>query len=226
MWATDMIKRAAVIALAVVIAACSVSTSDAKRHKKPATPTVDSPNWYFNYGAPNPVMEAGGLSFVWTASPYVEPHYWLRNDMGMFAGDLATVKAKSISVTYRIDVLSGTPDFQSTECGTKSPVNTGRATLMIRNSLNNSERFNRAWTVVSLRKNLEPGLTTITVPLDGSMWKFVYSETGLTNPNEWNALLSKAIDIGLTFNGCSSAGHGAYVVGGSARMTIVSVSVQ
>jgi hypothetical protein len=189
-----------------------------KKRRPTQPPAPVETGWYFNYGDPNPVMETPN-SFLWTQSPYVEPHYMLHPHGPLDA-------SKSLTIKYRIDAISGTPDFQSTECGTKSPVGTGKAAMIIRKNLNNSERFNRAWCKPPFRPLLVPGETTITMPLNGEGWGFVYgNETPQTHPQEWANLLANCRDIGLTFNGCSSAGHGAYVVGGNARMTILSVTV-
>lgn len=190
----------------------------AKRSKKRPAPTPAPTGWYFSYGAPNPVIRADGISFDWTESPYVEPHYLMHPH-----GPLDSTK--TLTIKFRIDVLSGNPDFQSTEC-TGDPTGTGKVSLFIRKNLNNTEKFNRAWAVGALRPKLTTGETTLSLPLNGQGWKFVYSETPQTNPAEWASLLANCTDIGMTFGGCGHAGHGAFVKGGSARMTIISVTVQ
>jgi hypothetical protein len=204
-----------VIALAVLIAACSSSDGDAAKKRRQPSPSASG--WYFSYGKNEPVI-AADASFVWTASPYVEIDYMLKG-----WGDLDP--AKSIAVTYRIDTVSGTPVLQSTEC-TATQNKAAKAALIIRNSTNNSDYYNRAWWTQTAPMTI--GTHTITAPLgDGAGWTFVAGDSSPTKyPGKWSYMLNNIRDIGLTFNGCSSMGHGAYVTGGTAKFTIVSVTVQ
>lgn len=206
--------------LALIIVACSAASGEARKHKRPA-PNPTYPGWYFQYGEPNPVINADGVSSVWTASPRVEPHYWLKNWKTPF------LKSQTISITYKIEPISGTPVVYSTECPStwKGP---GLAALMIRHSTNNADYYNRAWFIT--RGKMTMGTHTITAPIgDGTGWSFVTG--GATGdprnyPNKWDYILANPIDIALTFNGCSSMGHGVFVEGGSLKITIVAVTVQ
>lgn len=194
----------------------------ARRKRQPTQPTNPTyPGWYFSYGKPDPVMNADGVSSVWTSSPYTEPHYWLKNWKTPFQ------KSQTISITYRVEVVSGSPVAYSTECPPdwKGPA---LAALMIRKSTNNSDYFNRAWWIK--RGPVTPGEYTISAPFgDGAGWTFVSGgDAGdpTKNATRWNEILAAPIDIALTFNGCSSMGHGCYVEGGSLKITIVAVTVQ
>jgi hypothetical protein len=207
-------RAALVLGLAVVIAACTGTSSDARKHKKRPPATT---GWYFSYGDPNPTTQADGVSSIWTASPRVEPHYWLKNWTTPFKPE------QTISITYKIDAMSGAPVVKSTECATWQD-KSALAALMIRKSTNNSDYFNRAWYTV--RGPMTVGTHTISAPFgDGTDWTFV-SAGAAGNPAKWADILARPIDVALTFNGCSSMGHGAYVEGGSIKITIVSVTVQ
>jgi hypothetical protein len=185
--------------------------------RKPTQPPTTITGWTFFYGKPNPVMNADGVSSNWTASPYVEPHYWMRPWSPMQA-------AQTITLTYKIEALSGTPVIHSTECTSgQNSATLARSALIITNG-NDTTYFDRAWYVPG-RMPLTIGTHTITAPLgDGSGWTFV-SEGAKTNPSQWAAMLANTNKIGLTFNGCSSMGHGVFVLGGSVKVTIVSVAV-
>jgi hypothetical protein len=186
------------------------------KKRRPTQPPSQT-GWYFNYGNPNPALRADGVSFDFTTSPYVEPHYFMHPHGALDA-------SKNLIIKYRIDVLSGVPDFQSTQCTDRSPVGTGKAALFIRKNLNNSEHFNRAWADMKFRPLLVPGETTMSMPLSGVGWKFVY-DLATGKPNEWANILANCTDIGITFGGCGHAGHGVYVKGGTARFTVLSVTV-
>jgi hypothetical protein len=208
-----------IVLFGLFIAACSVSVSDAKRHKRP--PVVTQPSaWTFFYGNPNPVMNADGVSSNWTSSPYVEADYWLKGWTTPFQ------PAQSIAITYRIDVLSGTPTVKSTEC-TSTQIGLGRAALMIGNG-NDTTYYDRAWWLQTAP--MTTGTHTITAPFgNGAGWTFVAGGAAgdpVQNPTNWANMLANVKKIGLTFNGCSSLGHGVYVINGSIKITIVSVVVQ
>jgi hypothetical protein len=187
-------------------------------------------NWYASYGDPNPKFDAFN-SFLWPAKPYTEPHYILRPNAGQFPTDnsaqLAALKTKTLTVQYRVDTVSGTPLLQSTEC-TSTQNKQARVALLLRRSTDNSQRFHRAWLNSRPRIQADGVTYTITATLDGVGWAFVNggNDTPANYPGKWNDLLDNLKDIGLTFNGCSSAGHGAYAINGTARFTIVSVTVQ
>jgi hypothetical protein len=205
-----------VIVLGLIIAACSVSISDAKRHKKP--PVVVQPSgWTFFYGKPNPAMNADGVSSNWTSSPYVEPHYWLKGWTTPFS------PAQTLTITYSVEAISGSPVVKSTECETwQDPAASARAAIMI-GSGTDSTSYDRAWRTT--RGKMTIGTHTIVAPFgDGTGWTFV-SVGAKTAPTQWAAILANVKKIGLTFNGCSSMGHGVFVEGGAVKVTIVSVTV-
>lgn len=203
------------VLLAILMIFALVGHAEAKRHKKrPPTPTPSG--WTFYYGKPNPIMNADGVSSNWTASPYVEPHYWLRSWQPMLA-------TQTLVVNFKIETVSGAPVIKSTECATgQNPQ--ARAALMLGNG-NNATYWDRAWW--GARPLIATDNTyTITAPLAGPGWGFVSGDSGAEKyPREWAAMLANTRWVGLTFNGCSSAGHGAYVTGGTAKITILSVTV-
>jgi hypothetical protein len=68
---------------------------------------------------------------------------------------------------------------------------------------------------------------SIEAPLSGAGWGFVMADSGVEEGHldEWKRMLDTVKEIALTFNGCSSAGHGAFVRNGKIRFTITSVTV-
>ena len=190
-----------------------------KKNRPTQPPTTTPTGWTFYYGQPNPAMNADGVSSNWTESPYVEPHYWLKGWTTPF------LPSQSISIAYKIEALSGTPVVHSTECtASQNSATLARAALFI-GSGSSSGYYDRAWFMT--RGPLTIGTHTITAPFNSPSWTFVNANTGpVQNPSQWAAILANANKIGLTFNGCSSMGHGVFVVGGSVKITIVSVTVQ
>jgi hypothetical protein len=213
-----MMRALATILLGLIIAVCSVSVGNAKRHKRPPAPPSAS-GWYFSYSI-NPPLIAADASFLWTASPYVEIDYLRRAWTG------PVQSSQAVSITYKIEAVTGAPVIQSTECtATQNPA--ARAALIITNG-SDSTYYDRAWWISTAPMTL--GTHTITAPLgNGAGWTFVAGGSAgdpVQNPVNWANMLANIKAVGLTFNGCSSMGHGAYVTGGTAKFTIVSVTVQ
>jgi hypothetical protein len=184
------------------------------KRKKPTQPPATITGWTFFYGQPNPVM-ADATSFLWPASPYTEPHYMLHPHGPVTA-------SQTISITYKIEAVSGAPVIQSTECtSTQNPA--AKAALIICCG-NQTTYYDRAWWITVAPMTI--GTHTITAPFSSPNWTFVAAKSGpVQNPSQWAYMLANMNKIGLTFNGCSSMGHGAYCVGGTAKVTIVSVTV-
>jgi hypothetical protein len=188
----------------------------ATSRKRPPQPPTQPTGWTFYYGRPNPAMNADGVSSNWTASPYVEPHYWLKGWTTPFTSN------QTINITYSVEVVSGSPVVKSTECtATQNPA--AKAALFLGNGTD-STSYDRAWFINTAPMTI--GTHTISAPFsDPYYWTFV-SVGASTVPAQWAAMLANIKKIGLTFNGCSSMGHGAYVEGGTAKITILSVTVQ
>jgi hypothetical protein len=188
----------------------------AKRKRPTQPPVVQPTGWTFYYGDPNPVMNADGVSSNWTESPYVEPHYWLKG------WTTPLLPAQSISITYKVEALSGSPVVKSTECFTGQDTS-AKSAIMIGNGTD-STSYDRAWWIPD-RGPMTVGTHTITAPFgDGANWTFV-SSYAPNSPTQWASMLANIKKVGLTFNGCSSMGHGCYVEGGAVKVTIVSVTV-
>lgn len=176
--------------------------------------------WYFEGNDkpyPAPIQTPGGVYFFMGDSYKVEASYLLRRN-----GDIG--RNATIAVTYKIETLAGTPDFQATECSGSS-VNTGTVGIMLRRSTNLTRDYDRFWSTA--RVNLDPGTYVLTArTADVAAWVSVYGKTAQQKPEKFKELLNNIRDIALTFGGCSHYGHGVKVFGGNARFQILSVGVQ
>jgi hypothetical protein len=192
-----------------------------------------SMQWYPQYGDPNAPFDSLN-SFKW--KPEHEPHYILRANEGLLTGGYSALKDKTIKIDFTVKTNEVFPDktlrLYSTQCEDWQDKR-ARACLMIRNSTSVSNLWNRAFYVV--RPQMEPSqvvgdvLTySIEAPLNGNGWGFVMAGSGVEEGHldEWKTMLNTVKEIALTFNGCSSAGHGAFVKNGKIRFTITSVTVQ
>lgn len=175
--------------------------------------------WYFEGNDkpyPAPIQTSGGVYFFMGDSYPVEASYLLKRN-----GDIG--RDATITVTYKIEVLAGTPDFQATEYD-GSPVNTGTVGIMIRRSTNLSREYDRFWS--TNRVNLEPGTYSL-VAKTGELdkWVSVFGKSAAKKKDQFRSLLSNVRDIGVTFGG-KFYGHGVKVKNGNARFQILSVVIQ
>jgi hypothetical protein len=184
--------------------------------------------WYPQYVKPNAPFDQLN-SFKW--KPEHEPHYILRANEGLLTGGYSALKAKKIKVVFTVKTLDGKPKLISTQCAPGQDKR-ARACLMLRNSTSVYDHWNRAF--YGVRPQMEPSQVvgetveySIEAPLSGTEWAFVTagSEVDAGHLKEWKAMLDTVNEIALTFNGCSSAGHGAFVKNGKIRFTITSVTV-
>jgi hypothetical protein len=188
--------------------------------------------WYPQYGDPDPVFDNLD-SFKW--KPEHEPHYILRNNEGLITGDYSSLKDKTLRIDFRVKTTAIDEGEQvwlrSTQCESWQDKR-ARACLMIRNSLDNTELYNRAF--YSVRPQMIPVQEVgayidynIQAPLSGIGWGFVMAGSGVEEGHldEWKHMLNTVTDVALTFNGCSSAGHGAVVRKGEVRFKVLNVAV-
>lgn len=189
--------------------------------------------WYAQYGDPDPVFDQLN-SFKWREEH--EPHYILRPNGGVLSGGYSNLKDKKIRINFSIktnEVFEGkTLRINSTQCEPWQDKR-ARACLMIRNSTSVYDLWNRAF--YGVRPQIIPSQVAgetvsffIEAPLSGEGWGFVTAASGVFEDgklDEWKRMLNTVTEIALTFNGCSSAGHGAFVRNGKVRFTINSVAV-
>jgi hypothetical protein len=188
--------------------------------------------WYPQYGDPDPVFDKEN-SFKW--KPEHEPHYILRDNEGTLSGGYSALKDKKLRIDFKVKTVEVEPDktlrLYSTNCEDWQDKR-ARACLMIRNSPSVYDHWNRAF--YSIRPQMEPSQVVgevreyfIEAPLNGNGWGFVMAGSGVEEGHldEWKTMLNTVNEIALTFNGCDSAGHGAFVKNGQIRFTITSVAV-
>jgi kynurenine formamidase len=191
-----------------------------------------SMQWYPAYGNPDPVFDKEN-SFKWL--PEHEPHYILRDQEGLISGGYSNLKDKKLRIDFRVKTTEIDEGKQviikSTQCEDWQDKR-ARACLMIQSTQISDWDWDRAF--YSVRPQMIPVQTVgeyvnyfIEAPLSGVGWGFVWADSGVENGHldEWKTMLDKCTQVALTFNGCSSAGHGAFVRNGKIRFTILNVAV-
>ena len=69
------------------------------------------------------------------------------------------------------------------------------------------------------------GPVSLTVPLQGEKWTAVNGMSGVQQPNGFAAALAHPANIGLTFGGGCFFGHGVFIDGGTATLTVTGFSI-
>jgi hypothetical protein len=188
--------------------------------------------WYPQYGDPDAPFDREN-SFTW--KPEHEPHYILRDHGGLLSGGYSELKNKTLKIVFTVktkEVDEGkTLRLYSTNCF-EGQDKRARACLMLRTSNSVYDHWNRAF--YGVRPQMEPSQVpgevreySIEAPLSGAGWGFVMAGSGVEEGHldEWKSMLNNVKEISLTFNGCDSAGHGAFVKNGKIRFTITSVEL-
>ena len=130
-------------------------------------------------------------------------------------------KNATLTIKYKIDVVSGQPDFVAME--TNNTPNSGTVGFIIFHDL--TSEFGRFW--YNKRLNLDPGTYTLRAPLaDLASWTSVYGKSANDFPKRFENILSDAIQVGITFGGGNHFGHGVRVYGGTAKFTILSAEIE
>jgi hypothetical protein len=188
--------------------------------------------WYPQYGDPDPVFDKEN-SFKW--KPEHEPHYILRDNENLLTGGFSNLKDKTLRIDFRVkttEIDAGEQVWlRSTQCESWQDKR-ARACLMIQSTQISNWEWDRAF--YSVRPQMIPVQEVgayidynIQAPLSGIGWGFVMAGSGVEEGHldEWKTMLNLVDKIALTFNGCSSAGHGAVVRKGEVRFTILNVAV-
>jgi hypothetical protein len=194
----------AIVALALLLAACNDEASPAARTPSvsywkiayspnmPASMSGTEGNWYFDFPSQN------GVHYIYKLAPAIK------------AGQTITMHF----------AITGNANFVPTE-GTA----TARVRLFLQqrgDTLTAQEPYKRWWSLpyVELRK----GEFTLTVSLSPDQWSSVLGQRGAEVPNEFDAAIPNLENVGFTFGG-TFAGHGVYVTGGNARFILKQYSV-
>lgn len=90
------------------------------------------------------------------------------------------------------------------------------------NAVGNME-FYRWWS--NAATVLKEGDFTMTVQLNPDQWFSIYGKNGATTPDKFAACLANLANIGFTFGGASSGGHGVYAKGPTTVFTLKQYSV-
>jgi hypothetical protein len=129
-----------------------------------------------------------------------------------------------ISVTLHVDV-TGTPVFQNTSAN-PSCTETPAVRAMIWAHNNNLSDGNRWWSN-PISYVLAPGSVTMNIPIDPAWWSGVKGQRATDDLTKWEHAITSVSSLALTFGAsCTGFGHGAFVVGGTARFTIDDYEVE
>jgi hypothetical protein len=194
----------AIVALALLLAACNDEASPAARTPSvsywkiayspnmPASMSGTEGNWYFDFPSQN------GVHYIYKLAPAIK------------AGQTITMHF----------AITGNANFVPTE-GTA----TARVRLFLQqrgDTLTAQEPYKRWWSLPYTE--LREGEFTLTVSLSPDQWSSVLGQRGAEVPNEFDAAIPNLENVGFTFGG-TFAGHGVYVTGGNARFILKQYSV-
>ncbi len=159
-------------------------------------PLSGSKDWYFDF------PDKDGVHMVMVPYHANKPH-------------------KTLSITYRISAISGTPKFVSVDPGSGSPacwrpILERQGDMMVA-----SQEFYRWWSTPTIL--IADGQThTVSYSLTPDKWTAVF---GKGNAAEFAATMKNLMGVGVTFGG-DFAAHGDYVSGGKARFELINYAIQ
>jgi hypothetical protein len=129
---------------------------------------------------------------------------------------------KTLSITYRVSVISGTPKFvpvdpcEPNEAASFRPMLERQGDMMVA-----SQEFYRFWGAPT--KLVADGqIHTVSFPLVWDKWTGVF---GKSNQGEFDAMMKNLMAVGITYGGCMGA-HGDLVTGGKARFEMIACTIQ
>lgn len=133
---------------------------------------------------------------------------------------------KTLTITYRVAVLSGAPKFVSVdpcvpnEAASFSPILERQGDMMVA-----SQEFYRWWGYPPITLVADGQVHTASYPLTADRWSSVFGKFGTQAPAEFATSLKSLMGVGITFGGCF-AGHGDFNTGGKARFTLLNYQIQ
>ena len=81
-------------------------------------------------------------------------------------------------------------------------------------------RDDARWWSNAIRYSLEPGSTTLTVPIDPALWSNVNGQLGSSAPDAFAEAMQHVSSVGITFGDLCFFGHGVYLGAGQGRVVV------
>jgi len=126
-----------------------------------------------------------------------------------------------LTLTYKIEVLSGSPQFVSVQ-GCAHP--SVRPMLeRAGDNLGVGQGYYRWWSWPAARLVADGQVHTVSYPLTWDKWTDVW---GAYDKTEFNTTMTQLMSVAVTFGDDCAAGHGVYATGGKARFTMISYKIE
>jgi hypothetical protein len=178
---------------------------------------------YFSGAAPVIGPAAQGWQFAFPTQP---------NHVDYVTAPVAmNIAGKSIAATYNITGSNPLFDYHTANDNKCGPAAPGGGTIRLffqqaGDDLSGAGQyeFYRWWSTADNVLKVGPG--TISVALNPSLWTSVFGKNGTAAGAGWTNALANVANIGITFGGGCFAGHGVWLLGGSANFNMESFAVQ
>jgi hypothetical protein len=138
---------------------------------------------------------------------------------------------KTLTITYRVTAISGTPTFLSVDPCTPNEAASFRPMLeRTGDTLSASQEFYRWWSSPTALV-ADGQVHTVSFPLTYDKWtvkkpkNFKGAVFGKTDPNQFHVATGDLMAVGISFGGCYAA-HGAKAVNGQARFELLDYQIQ
>lgn len=189
--------------------------------KPPPSPAVvsismDASRWVFQHShnvpqSPRP-SPSGGWEFDFPDSDGV--HYLVTPVSGRMPG--------AVAASMRVEKIGGVAFRESDPCGDHAAA--VRLYFQRRGDDLTADKQDYRWWSVE-RYLLDAPSGELIIPVVAEKWSQVFGQTGNTRPSEFTSAAADVQVVGLTFGGCF-AGHGVYVINGSAKFIATSVEAR
>jgi len=165
----------------------------------PAHPTSTGTGWYFDFPS------SDGVHYALVPYHATKPH-------------------QTLTITYRISVVSGAPKFVGADTGCNRALNFRPMLERAGDMMGATQEFYRWWSNPDFASLVADGqIHTFAIPLVSARWSDVY---GKFNATEFQASLKDLMAVGITFGSGCTAGHGAWATGGKARFELLNFQIQ
>lgn len=212
------------LALACSVALPALAQKPLARKVRPPADPYASAAWLLEYSKGTTlVMTADGPSFAFPTKKQFSANLLTKGWTGTDGGTLV--------ITLRL-VTTGAPVFQLAQgpepCSNPPAARAFFATNDWKTTILPEHEWNRWWSRTGFLALGSGGVFTFTAPLDPAQWSNVNgilaSRDSFTISQFWRVLLQGG-RIGLVFGGGCSYGHGLYVTGGTAVLTVLAYDV-
>lgn len=200
----------------VLLSACLGDKSKPTPSPVMVSISMDASRWVFQHSNNVPSsprqISSGGWEFDFPGSDGV--HYLVTPVSGRMPG--------TVAASMRVDKIGGAAFRESDPCGDHAAA--VRLYFQRRGDDLTADKQDYRWWSVD-RYLLDDPVGELVIPVVAEKWHQVFGNKGDTRPNEFSAAAADVQVVGLTFGGCF-AGHGVYVIDGSAKFIATSVEAR